>query len=194
MCKETIILASQSPRRRELLTMAGLPFEVHVPDVDESCNLPAGEAVAELSRRKAAACLPEYGGRFILAADTLVCLGKESLGKPHSEEEAVHMLRALSGKTHVVYSGLSVIAPDRTIRTAVDSTEVSFCCIPDSEILSYVASGEPLDKAGAYAAQGRASLWITGINGSFSSVIGLPMLLTRKLLLEAGYPLLSAWA
>lgn len=194
MFRETIILASQSPRRRELLTLAGLPFEVHVSAADETCSLPAGEAVAELSRRKAMACLPDCRGRFILAADTLVCLDGVSMGKPVSEEDAVRMLHALSGKTHVVYSGVSVISPDQTIRTAVDSTEVSFCMISDDEIKSYVASREPMDKAGAYAAQGRAALWITKLNGSFSSVIGLPLALTRSLLLEAGYPLLSAWS
>ena len=193
MPTETLVLASQSPRRRELLAQAGLPFEVHVPQVDETCSLPAGEAVAELSRRKALACLPDFPGRFILASDTLVCLNGAALGKPRSEEEAVTMLRSLSGRSHDVFTGVTVISPGGRVITDVDGAEVSFCEIPDAEILAYVRSGEPMDKAGAYAVQGRAGLWITRLEGSVSAVIGLPLALVRQLLLKAGYPLLSAW-
>ena len=194
MPTETLILASQSPRRRELLVQAGLPFEVHVPQVDETCTLPAREAVAELSRRKALACLPDFPGRFILASDTLVCLNGTALGKPRSEEEAVAMLRSLSGRSHDVFTGVTVISSDGRVITDVDGAKVAFCEIPDAEILAYVRSGEPMDKAGAYARQGRAGLWITNLEGSVSAVIGLPLALVRQLLLKAGYPLLSAWA
>ena len=189
-----LLLASASPRRRELLAQAGLPFEVHVPQVDETCSLPAGEAVAELSRRKALACLSDFPGRFILASDTLVCLNGAALGKPRSEEEAVTMLRSLSGRSHDVFTGVTVISPGGRVITDVDGAEVSFCEIPDAEILAYVRSGEPMDKAGAYAVQGRAGLWITRLEGSVSAVIGLPLALVRQLLLKTGYPLLSAWA
>ena len=194
MPMETLILASQSPRRRELLVQAGLPFEVHVPRVDETCSLPAREAVAELSRRKALACLPDFPGRYILASDTLVCLNGAALGKPRGEAEAAAMLRSLSGCTHEVFTGVTVIYPDRGVFTDVDSAKVAFCNIPDDEILAYVRSGEPMDKAGAYAIQGRAGLWITRLEGSVYAVVGLPLALVRQLLLKAGYPLLSAWA
>jgi septum formation protein len=100
------------------------------------------------------------------------------------------MLRALSGKTHVVYSGVSVISPDRTVRTAVDSTEVSFCEIPDAEIRSYVASGEPMDKAGAYGIQGRASLFVRAIEGDYFNVVGLPLCKLGQMLKELGVELI----
>ena len=189
----TLVLASQSPRRRELLNQAGLPFEIHVPQVDETCSLPAKEAVAELSRRKAAACVSGFPGRYILASDTLVCLDGAALGKPHSEEEARGMLQSLSGRTHEVFTGVTVISPDGCVRTDVDGASVSFCSIPSDEIEAYIRSGEPMDKAGAYAIQGRAGLWVTRLEGSVSAVIGLPLSLVRRLLLAADYPLLSAW-
>ena len=190
----TLILASQSPRRRELLTQAGLPFEIHVPHVDETCNLPARDAVAELSRRKAQACVSAFPGRYILASDTLVCLDDVALGKPRDDGDAVRMLTALSGRTHDVFTGVTVLSPAGDVFTDVDGARVSFCTIPAEEIQSYVRSGEPMDKAGAYAIQGRAGIWVDRVEGSVSAVIGLPLSLLRRLLLQAGYPLLSAWS
>ena len=184
-----LILASQSPRRLELLSRFGIPFETFVPAVDESCDLPADEAVGLLSRRKAAATASSFPDAFILAADTLVSVDGVSLGKPSGPEDAVRMLRLLSGRTHQVFTGVSVRSPSGRVFTAVDRTEVTFCPVPEEEVLSYVASGEPLDKAGSYALQGRASVWITRIDGCDTSVIGLPLYLVRKLLLDAGYPL-----
>ena len=190
---ETLILASQSPRRRELLSQAGLPFEIFVPHVDETCFLPARDAVAELSRRKASACISRFPGRVILASDTLVALDGRSFGNPRSPQEALSMLSALSGRTHQVFTGVTVISPEGQVFTDADDSSVTFCSVPEEELAAYVRSGEPMDKAGAYAVQGRAGLWITRLEGSFSSVIGLPLHLVRSLLLQAGYPLLSAW-
>ena len=184
---EKLILASCSPRRSELLTLAGIPFDAVSPDVDETCGLSAGEAVAVLSARKAEAVGAQFPGRFVLAADTLVAADGIPLGKPRDAEDAARMLRMLSGRTHQVYTGVSVRSPDGRLFTETDCSDVAFCPVPEEEILAYVRTGEPLDKAGAYALQGRASLWITRLEGSYSSVIGLPLYLVRRLLLEAGY-------
>ena len=184
---EKLILASCSPRRSELLTLAGIPFDAVSPDVDETCALSAGEAVAVLSARKAEAVGAQFPGRFVLAADTLVAVDGSPLGKPVDSEDAARMLRSLSGRTHQVYTGVSVRSPDGKLLTETDCSDVSFCHVPEEELLSYVRSGEPMDKAGAYALQGRASLWITRLEGSYSSVIGLPLYLVRRLLLESGY-------
>ena len=184
---DRLILASCSPRRSELLESAGIPFETVRPDVDESCSLPAEEAVAVLSARKAAAVGKMYPGRFILAADTLVAVDGRPLGKPGSAECAVHMLHILSGRTHQVFTGVSVLSPSGELFTETDRSDVTFCEIPEKEILSYVSTGEPMDKAGSYALQGRASLWITHLDGSASSVIGLPLARVRSLLLRSGY-------
>ncbi len=186
---EKLVLASQSPRRCELLNRTGIPFETDAPDVDESCDLPAGEAVRILSLRKAHAAAKVHPGRFILAADTLVSYQDAALGKPADEQEAVRMLHMLSGNTHQVYTAVTVISPDGTVYTDADRTDVTFTAVDDAEILDYVRSGEPMDKAGAYALQGRAGLWVTHIDGSDTSVIGLPLYLVRSLLLHAGFPL-----
>jgi len=184
---EKLILASCSPRRSELLSLAGIPFETVSPDVDESCSLPADRAVGVLSARKAQAVGAMFPGRRVLAADTLVSVDGRPLGKPSDPDDAVRMLRLLSGRTHQVYTGVSVLSPGGELFCETDRSDVTFCDVPEPEILSYVLSGEPMDKAGAYAIQGRASLWITRLEGSCSSVIGLPMHLVRSLLLRSGY-------
>ena len=187
-----LILASRSPRRLELLSRLGVPFETFVPDVDESCDLPAPRAVELLSRRKALAAVPFFPDAFLLASDTLVSVDGVSLGKPSGRDDACRMLRLLSGRTHEVFTGVTVVSPSGEVLTASDRTEVSFCPVPEEEILSCADSGEPLDKAGSYAIQGRASLWITRICGSDTSVMGLPLYLVRRLLIDAGYPLVKA--
>ena len=192
MESERLILASKSPRRCELLARFGVPFETYVPNVDESCDLTAAEAVQVLSRRKASATAAAFAGAFILAADTLVSLNGETLGKPSGPDDAVRMLRLLSGRTHQVFTGVTVISPSGKALTSSDRTDVTFCEIPDEEIRSYVGTGDPLDKAGSYALQGRAALWITRIEGSDTSVIGLPLYLVRRLLIMAGYRLPAA--
>lgn len=186
------MLASRSPRRCELLNRIGLVFETDAPDVDETCSLPAGEAVRILSLRKAQAAAESHPGSFILAADTLVSFREEALGKPLDPPDAIRMLRMLSGQTHQVYTGVTVISPDGRVFTDSDRTDVTFASVDDAEIADYVRSGEPMDKAGAYALQGRAGMWVTHLDGSDTSVIGLPLYLVRSLLLQAGYPLLAA--
>ncbi len=186
------MLASRSPRRCELLNRIGLVFETDAPDVDETCSLPAGEAVRILSLRKAQAAAESHPGSFILAADTLVSFREEALGKPVDPQDAIRMLRMLSGQTHQVYTGVTVISPDGRVFTDSDRTDVTFASVDDAEIADYVRSGEPMDKAGAYALQGRAGMWVTHLDGSDTSVIGLPLYLVRSLLLQAGYPLLAA--
>ena len=189
---ENLVLASRSPRRCELLNRIGLVFETDAPDVDETCSLPAGEAVRILSLRKAQAAAESHPGSFILAADTLVSFREEALGKPLDLPDAIRMLRMLSGQTHQVYTGVTVIDPDGRVFIDSDRTDVTFASVDDTEIADYVRSGEPMDKAGAYALQGRAGMWVTHLDGSDTSVIGLPLYLVRSLLLQAGYPLLAA--
>ena len=184
---EPLILASASPRRRELLSRIGIPYEPYPADVDESTRLPAREAVAMLSRRKAEASRLAHPGRWILAADTLVSLEEQILAKPADPEDACRMLRLLSGRTHQVYTGVTVITPRGEILTDVDASDVTFAPLSEQEIRAYVATGEPLDKAGAYAIQGGAAQWIRRMEGSPSGVIGLPLYEVRQLLTRAGY-------
>lgn len=186
---DPLILASGSPRRKELLSRLHIPFEVISADVDESFDGGACAAVRELSVRKAKAVMSLYPDRFILAADTLVALNDKPLGKPIDSEDAVRMLRLLCGRTHQVCTGVCVISPEGDVFSGTDVSDVTFGSMSDEEIRSYVDSGEPLDKAGAYALQGQAALWITKVSGSPSGVIGLPLCLTGRLLRDAGYPL-----
>lgn len=188
----SLILASSSPRRKELLTQLGIPFEISVPEVDEHCALPGPDAVRALSRRKAEAAARMNPGRYVLAADTLVCIHGQTLGKPRDPEDAKRMLRLLSGNTHQVYTGVTVISPEGTLLTDVDHSDVTFAPMDDRMIEDYVATGEPLDKAGAYGIQGRASLFVSRLEGSYSGVMGLPLALVRQLLDRIGYPLYSA--
>ena len=185
---ETIILASASPRRSELLSRAGSPFEVCVTAVDEVRGLPAPDAVRINARRKAEAVFALHPERFVLAADTLVEMDGAVLGKPADPDEAFAMLKSLSGHTHRVDTGVTLICPDGTVLTDGDHSAVTFVRIPDQELLTYVRSGEPLDKAGAYAVQGHAALWIRKLEGCWSSVVGLPLYLVRSLLIRGGYP------
>ena len=182
----TLILASASPRRRELLGLTGLPFTIDAPDVDETCDLPPREAVKELSRRKALAAAAQHPGCIILAADTLVSVDEKALGKPHDEEDAFRMLKMLSGRWHQVYTGVTVVDADGTLYCEADTTDVHFESMTEDAIRRYIATGEPMDKAGAYAVQGIAGLWIDQLNGSHTNVIGLPMALTRRLLEKCG--------
>ena len=182
----TLILASASPRRRELLALTGLPFTVDAPDVDESCTLPPREAVMELSRRKAQAAAALHPGCVILAADTLVSVDETALGKPRDEADAFRMLRALSGRWHQVYTGVTVVDANGKVHSAVDGTDVRFEEMSDEAIRRYISTGEPMDKAGAYAVQGIAGLWISELRGSHTNVIGLPMALVRRMLEGCG--------
>ena len=170
-----VILASQSPRRRELMGLFKIPFTVQVADIDETMDPekdPAQE-VARVSRLKAqaVACSQE---QIVIAADTIVVCGERILGKPKDEEEAVQMLWALSGQTHQVMTGLTVCRGTECI-TGTEVTDVVFRTLSEQEILDYVQTGEPMDKAGAYGIQGGGALFVHQIRGDYYNVVGLPV-------------------
>jgi septum formation protein len=182
-----ILLASASPRRRDLLRAAGIPFEVDAPIVDETRRPTEGaEAYVErMARDKATAAVVRHPARVVLAADTIVVIGERVLGKPVDAADATAMLRALSGQSHVVMTAVAV-ARDGVMRAAIDRTTVRMRRIDDDEIAAYVSTGEPLDKAGAYAIQGGAQAFIERVDGALDTVIGLPVGRARALLHEAG--------
>ena len=182
------ILASASPRRRQLLEMLGLDFVV-VPAPSEEepdLSLPIEDAIAGVAEAKARSVKSELP---VLAADTVVSINGRILGKPGDEAGAAAMLRALSGARHDVYTGVAVSFGGRMLR-ACQRTAVYFRELTDEEIRAYVATGEPMDKAGAYGAQGLGALFIDRIDGDFFNVMGLPLCLTGRLLAEAGIEVL----
>ena len=184
-----IILASQSPRRRELLGQMGFKgFKVNAPDVDETVdgNLHPAMVVEELSLRKARAAAEEADGDdLIIAADTVVALEGTVLGKPVDESDAFTMLSALSGNRHYVYTGVTVILGEQVI-TAHEMTTVTFRELEPEEIDRYIATGEPMDKAGSYGIQGLAALFIKGIEGDYFNVMGLPIYRLGRILARLG--------
>jgi septum formation protein len=182
-----IILASASPRRKELLDQIKIAYRVHPVDLDETplANEMPLDYVQRLAAGKSAACVAELGGRLpILAADTAVVLGDVIMGKPRDRDDALAMLRLLSGKMHRVYSAVSLRG--REHGQAVSITEVTFRPLTECEIETYWQSGEPADKAGSYAIQGLGGLFVESINGSFSGVVGLPLFETAQLLSRQG--------
>jgi septum formation protein len=179
-------LASASPRRRELLSLTGLTFTIDAAEVDEHTSLGAKEAVQELCRRKALAVASRHPGEIVLAADTLVAMHDIPFGKPEDEEDACRMLRSISGKWHQVYTGVCAVSRDGQVFTGLDTSDVHFMEMSDTDILAYVKTGEPMDKAGAYALQGIAGMFISEVRGTPSGVIGLPLPLTRELLAFCG--------
>lgn len=170
-----LILASQSPRRKELLGLLGLPFEIRVSNADETMapDRDIAEQVALISRRKAEAAQRDEDS-VVIAADTVVVCGEKRLGKPKSREEAIKMLRLLSGRTHQVMTGMTVLWQDK-VRSCTEVTEVTFRPLTHREIARYVDSGEPMDKAGAYGIQGGGALFVQGIQGDYYNVMGLPL-------------------
>ena len=181
-----LILASGSPRRRELLDLMGLTYTVETPDVDESFSGRPSETVMEISRRKAAAVAARHSDSIIIAADTLV-FADGALGKPHTPERAKEMLRSLAGNWHHVYTGITVInTRSGRILRKVDKTRVHLVPMTEQEIDAYVATGEPLDKAGAYGIQGMGGMFVDRIDGSYSNVVGLPMSMLRIMLAQVG--------
>jgi septum formation protein len=179
-----LILASASPRRAELLRAAGIEFDVHPAHVDE--RVLADEAPDAYVRRVSAAKALVVAERFtravVLAADTTVVSDRHILGKPIDVEDARRMLHMLSGRTHEVLTGVTLRGPDTQLDIRTDSTTVEFARLTDGEIDWYVASGEPMDKAGAYAIQGLASRFVTRIVGSYSNVVGLPVAMVHEML------------
>lgn len=178
-----LILASASPRRAELLQAAGIPFEVHSADINEArWHDEAPDAyVRRVARAKAEAVLARYPDRTILAADTIVVCQERVLGKPHDAAEARAMLALLSGRRHVVFTGMALLR-DGGAHVSVEQTDVWFAALSDDEIAVYIESGEPLDKAGAYAVQGLGSRFVERIDGLYSTVVGLPVARLYQLL------------
>jgi septum formation protein len=180
-----LILASASPRRRELLTQAGFEFQIHparIPE-DPQPNEDPIAYVTRLARQKAEAVYTQLADptTIVLGADTTVTLDNQILGKPENAEDAARMLRLLSGRTHRVITGVSLVSANRT-ETAAEVTAVQFLTISEAEIQAYIATGEPRDKAGAYAIQGHAARWIPRIEGCYFNVVGLPIALVSTLL------------
>ena len=170
-----LILASASPRRKELLALFGIPFVIRAADIDETMDPAAApfDEVARVSRLKAMATAREAGD-VVIAADTIVVCQGNVLGKPADEAEAAAMLRLLSGRDHQVMTGVTVLRGDRA-STFTEVTDLHFRTLSDREIARYVASGEPMDKAGAYGIQGGAALFCTGMTGDYYNVMGLPV-------------------
>jgi septum formation protein len=178
-----LILASSSPRRRELLTQAGIAFTVQPADVDETHR--AGESpeafTLRLAREKAEAVLAKNPGATVLGADTIVVCDQEILGKPSDETDAARMLKKLSGRDHQVITGVALVSPAGT-QTRAETTTVSVRKISEEEINDYIATGEPMDKAGAYAIQGIAAKFILQIEGNYTNVVGLPIEAVQQML------------
>jgi len=189
-----LVLASASPRRRELLSQAGFSFEVHPTQIPED-PIPGENPVAyvtRLAREKAEAVYAEItkaaaseqrasAALQVLGADTTVTLDDQILGKPADSADAARMLRLLSGRTHRVITGVALVTANST-EVASETTTVQFLALSDEEIAAYIATGEPMDKAGAYAIQGHAARWIPRIDGDYFNVVGLPIALVSALL------------
>lgn len=171
-----IILASSSPRRRELLTTAGLEFEIIVREVDES--IPEGtlpvDAARMTAKKKALAVAKDYAGCIVIGADTIVVAGDKILGKPADKADACRMLRMLSGVEHEVITGVCIVCGNEIDNFAVTS-KVKFYDLTDEEIEAYVATGEPKDKAGSYGIQGRGCTLVERIEGDYFNIVGLPV-------------------
>ena len=184
-----LILASQSPRRRELLGLTGLDFTVRVADIDETMD--AGKApfdeVARVSRLKALA-VDRAPGDVVIAADTIVVCEGKVLGKPRDEEDAFRMLSLLSGRHHEVMTGMTLLQDDEIV-THTEVTKIHFRKLHPDEIRAYIATGEPMDKAGAYGIQGGAALFCTDMVGDYYNVMGLPVCALTIILRTFGLPI-----
>lgn len=179
-----MILASQSPRRRELLSVITNNFQI-IPAVGEE-NIPEGtspeEAVLLLSRQKATEIYLKYINETVIAADTVVTIDGKILGKPQNEQDAAEMLRMLSGCVHSVFTGVCVMFADGRSESFAEETAVEFYPLSDEEIAAYIATGEPMDKAGAYGIQERGALLVKRIEGDFYNVMGLPIARLSRIL------------
>ena len=183
-----IILASQSPRRRELLKRVGIENFKVIPARGEELatrTLTPDQLVEELSQRKCAEVAAAHPKDLVIAADTVVSIHNRVLGKPRSEEDAARMLAALSGKLHLVYTGVTVAKEGRTL-TQHEVTSVRFRTLTQADIIRYIATGEPMDKAGAYGIQGYGSVLVEGISGDYYNVMGLPVCRLARMLARFG--------
>lgn len=190
--KPVLRLASASPRRRQLLDLIGVPHVVTPADIDETPRIaePSNEYVLRLAREKAASIWAVAQDLPVLAADTTVVVDAQILGKPESEAQAHDMLGKLSGREHIVHTGVSVIAGGIQ-KVALSSTRVTFAALSREQIHAYWQSGEPQGKAGAYAIQGLGAVFVSGISGSYTGVMGLPLFETARLLRAMGIPVWS---
>lgn len=179
-----VILASQSPRRKELMGLFHIPFTIRVSDADETMppELSPAEAVALVSRRKAEA-VPRQADDLVIAADTIVVLGKEILGKPKDPDDARRMLHLLSGRDHQVMTGMTLLRGETAI-VCTEITDIHFRPLSDREIDAYIRTGEPMDKAGSYGIQGGAALFAERLVGDYYNVMGLPVCRLGQLLRE----------
>ncbi|WP_226667202.1 Maf family protein [Metabacillus litoralis] len=187
--KTNLILASASPRRKELLELLQLPFEVIPSMVEEVIDeqLQPAEMVQSLAQQKAESVAKEHQDAFVIGSDTLVVYQNQMLGKPSSEDEAKETLKVLSGNTHEVFTGVSIVHEEK-IQTFYEKTAVTFFPLEEKEIEEYVLSGEPMDKAGAYGIQGFGALFVKEIAGDYFSVVGLPIARTSRELMKMGLP------
>lgn len=183
-----IILASASPRRKEIMEMLGMDFDVVVSNIDETMDekLSIEERIMEVARKKALDVLNDNPECLVIGSDTIVEVDGRILGKPHSKSEAEEMIRLISGRSHRVVTALAVVSNDEEY-VDCDVAHVHFIDIPKAEIKEYVITDEPYDKAGRYAIQGWAGVYISRIEGSFYTVMGLPLHLVYKNLSELGY-------
>ncbi len=183
-----MILASASPRRRELLTVFDIPFRVVPADINEDrlAQESATDYVRRIALQKALTVATTHPGEFVLGSDTAVVVDGSPLGKPADADQARSMLRTLSGRCHDVLSAVALVCPNGRHLQRLSTTEVEFNQLPEGWIESYIASGDPMDKAGAYGIQNQAGIWIRRISGSYSGVVGLPLFETGALLREAG--------
>jgi septum formation protein len=173
-----IILASSSPRRKELMNLLGMKFEIATKEVEEHIdeNLKPEENVKELALKKARAVALDYENNLIIGCDTVVALENIIMGKPKDRQDAMSTLRYLSGKEHCVYTGVAIICKEKNIEnTFYEMTRVKMKALTDEEINDYVDTNEPLDKAGSYGIQGRGAIYIEGIAGDYYNVMGLPL-------------------
>jgi septum formation protein len=187
--KPVLRLASASPRRRQLLELIGVPHVVTPADIDETPHTsePADQYVVRLAREKASAIWARHQDLPVLAADTTVVIDGEILGKPESEADAQAMLGKLSGRTHVVHTGLA-LRTEQSVTVGISTTSVSFAELSSAQIQKYWASGEPQGKAGAYAIQGLGAVFVSGVSGSYTGVMGLPLFETASMLRAHGIP------
>lgn len=187
-----LLLASGSPRRAQWLEALRIPFEKQAPEVDETPLLdePASDMVLRLAETKAEVVARRNAGRWVLAADTTVALDEHVLGKPEDLDDAVRMLMLLQGRTHQVHTGLC-LQRDQEVHSFVDTAEVRFRPLTEPQARWYAGTGEPMDKAGSYAIQGIGALFVAGVNGSFATVMGLPVERLSELLERLG--LLGLW-
>lgn len=190
-----LVLASASPRRQVFLRDLGWEFQVIASNTDEGCV--PGESPEEMVRRLAAAKASDVwaraGAHWVIGADTIVVIDGDVLGKPADELEAKRMICTLQGRTHVVMTGVTVIRPDGVSISRVEKTEVTFRTMTEDEAEAYVEQKESMDKAGAYAIQGKGTMLVERVNGCYFNVVGLPLECLSRMLAELGWPLAEQW-